>query len=116
MQLAGEVAGLGEQRAEESGVFRKRVGVRGDVALGDEQDVGGGLWMDVGEGEDVGGFVEAFGGDDAGDDLAKKAIRGGRVGHEGIVSRGPGVRFAQRRGREIGKLSIRCGLFASMYV
>ena len=71
---AGEVAGGGEEGAEEGGVFGEGVGVGGDVAFWNEEEVGRRLGVDVGEGEDVGGFVKAFGGDGSGDDLAEEAV------------------------------------------
>ena len=77
----GEGAGLGKQGAEEGGVFRQRVGVGRNVALGDEQDVGRGLGVNVSESEDIGGFMQALDGDHARDDLAKKAVWGRRIGH-----------------------------------
>ena len=60
----------------------------GDVVFGDEEEVGGGLWVDVGEGEDFGRFVEALDGDDAGDNLAEEAVGVGLFWHVGYGTRG----------------------------
>ena len=81
----GEVLGAGdftsgvEKSAEDGGIVLCGVGVRGEVVLGDDEDVRGGLRVDVREGEGVLVFVEAGDGDFAGDDFAEEA------GHEESV-------------------------------
>jgi len=76
---AGDFAGGVEELAEDAGVVLGGVGVRGEVVLGDDEDVRGGLGVDVREGEGVLVFVEAGDGDFAGDDFAEEA------GHEESV-------------------------------
>jgi hypothetical protein len=71
--LAGDLGGGGEEVAEEGGVGWNSVGERGDVALGDDEDVDGGLGVDVGEGEGEVVLVEAGDGDGGGGDLAEEA-------------------------------------------
>ena len=53
----GDLAGFGDEGAEETGVCRERVGVGGDVPFGDDEHVDGRLRVDVREGEDFAGFV-----------------------------------------------------------
>ena len=88
---AGEVCRYGGEMAEEGGVFFRDVGERGEVLFGDDEEVGGGLRVDVGEGEGVVVFVEALGGDGAGDDLAEEAVGVGCLGHAAILMPGLGV-------------------------
>ena len=52
--------------------------------FGNDEDVGGGLGVDVFEGEDVVVFVNFFGGDFTAEDAAEEAV-GGRVSH-GLLS------------------------------
>ena len=59
---AGDVAGLRQQPAQQPGVLRQCVGMGGDVTLGNDEYVRGGLRVDVGEGEHVFGLVKALGG------------------------------------------------------
>ena len=70
---AGDFAGGVEELAEDAGVVLRGVGVRGEVVLGDDEDVRRGLGVDVREGEGVLVFVEAGDGDFAGDDFAEEA-------------------------------------------
>jgi len=87
---AGEIGGDGGEMAEEGSVVRGGVGERGEVLLGDDEDVSGGLRVDVGEGEGEVVLVEAGGGDGAGDDLAEEAVwirlRWIRLRHAEILS------------------------------
>ena len=76
---AGDFAGGVEELAEDGGIVLCGVGMRGEVVLGDDEDVRGGLGVDVREGEGVLVFVEAGDGDFAGDDFAEEA------GHEESV-------------------------------
>ncbi len=93
---AGEVGGYGGEVAEERGVFLGDVGERGEVLLGDDKEVGGGLGVDVGKGDGLVVFMEALGGDGAGDDLAEEAVGvGGCLGHAEILS--PGVALGRLR-------------------
>ena len=78
---AGDLGGGGEQFAEQGGVLGQGVGMGGDVALRDDEDVHGRLGVDVGEGEGVGIVVQARDGNCSGDDLAEEAVRFGDVGH-----------------------------------
>jgi hypothetical protein len=77
--LAGDFGGGGEELAEERGVGGGGVGERGDVLFGDDEDVDGGLGVDVREGEDVVVLIEASDGDGAGGNLAEEA--GGQYRH-----------------------------------
>ncbi len=71
--LAGDLGGDEDQVAEHGGVVGDGVGERGEVVAGDDEDVGGGLGVDVGEG--VGGFVlvDGGGGDFTVGDFAEEA-------------------------------------------
>ena len=74
----GEVLGAGdfadgvEEMAEERFVILRRMGMRGEVVLGDDEDVGGSLRVEVREGESLLVFVDAGGGDFSRDDLAEE--------------------------------------------
>lgn len=70
---AGDFAGGVEKLAEDGGVVLGGVRVRGEVVLGDDEDVRGRLGVDVREGESLLVFVEAVDGDFAGDDFAEEA-------------------------------------------
>jgi len=74
--LAGDVCGGGEEVAEDLAVLGGGVGVRDDVVLGDEQQVGGRLGVDVREADGVGVFVDLCGGDLAAYDFAEEAVGG----------------------------------------
>jgi hypothetical protein len=74
MLVAGDLGGGGEEVAEEGRVGGGGVGGRGDVLFGNDEDVGGGLRVDVGEGEGEVVFVEAGDGDGGGGDLAEEAV------------------------------------------
>ena len=56
---AGDFGGGGEEVAEEGCVVGSGMGQGGDVTLGDDEDVDGGLGVDVREGEGVVVLVEA---------------------------------------------------------
>jgi hypothetical protein len=71
--LAGEVSGDVEEMAEGGFVVERGMGVAGDVVFGDDEEVGGGLGVDVCEGDGGVVFVEAGGGDFSGDDFAEEA-------------------------------------------
>ena len=73
---AGDFAGCVEEVAEGGFVVLRGVGVGGQVVFGDDEDVGGGLGIDVREGEGLLVFVDAGGGDFAGDDFAEEAGHG----------------------------------------
>jgi len=70
---AGDFGGGGEEVAEEGCVGWGGVREGGDVAFGDDEDVGRGLGIDVGEGEGEVVLVEAGDGDGGGGDLAEEA-------------------------------------------
>ena len=78
----GEVLGAGdftsgvEKSAEDGGIVLCGVGVRGEVVLGDDEDVCWGLGVDVGEGEDLVVLVKAGDGDGVGGDVAEEAHKG----------------------------------------
>ena len=74
--LAGQFAGYVEEVAEGGGVVLRGVSVGGQVVFGDDEDMGGGLGIDVGEGEGLLVFVDSGGGDFAGDDFAEEAGHG----------------------------------------
>ncbi len=82
---ACDLAGSGEKLAEQRGIFGQSVGVGGDVALWDDEDVHRRLGVDVGEGEGVGIVVQARDGDFTGDDLAEQAVRVEGFGHEVMI-------------------------------
>ena len=84
---AGQMPGFGEKAAEEGGIFGEGVGVGGNVALGDKEQVGRSLWVDVCDSENLWGFVEALDGDGAGDNLAEKAVGVGLFWHVGYGTR-----------------------------
>lgn len=67
----GDVAGFGEKSAQQAGILGQRVRMRGDVALGDHQQVHGSLRVDVRKGEDVCCFMKAPGRDGSRDDPAE---------------------------------------------
>jgi len=71
--LASDLACRVEEVAEGGFVVLRGVGVGGQVVFGDDEDVGGGLGIDVREGEGLLVFVDAGGGDFAGDDFAEEA-------------------------------------------
>jgi len=77
--LLGDFGGGGEEVAEEGCVVGGGFGQRGEVLFGDDEDVGGGLGVDVGEGEDLVVFVEPGYWDGVGDDFAEQAHGGLRV-------------------------------------
>ena len=79
----GEGGGLGEQVAED--LVRSFADVR-EVLLGDEEKVGWGLRIDVGEGDGVVVFVDGLDGEGMAGDLAEEAVR-----HEGMVAESRGV-------------------------
>ena len=77
--LAGDFGGGLQELAEERGVGGFAVGHGGDVVFGDDEDVSGGLGVDVREGEGLVVFVEAGYGDGAGGDFAEEAVHRDRV-------------------------------------
>lgn len=79
---AGDLAGGSEEFAQQGGVFGQGVGVGGDVALGDDEDVDGRLGMDVGKGDRVGVVMQARDRDFSRNDFAEEAVRLGGFGHE----------------------------------
>jgi hypothetical protein len=56
--------------------------------FGDDEDVGGGLRVDVFEGEDVVVFVDFFGGDFATEDAAEEAVGIGHFLFTGVLALG----------------------------
>ena len=76
----GERGRFFEEMAEEFGGCFGDVGV---VLLGNEQQVGGGLRVDVGEGDGVVVLVDGFDGDGVVGDLAEETVRHGGFGHVG---------------------------------
>ena len=68
--LGGVGGGGGEEGAED---VRGGLGDVGEVLFGDEEDVGGGLGVEVGEGYDLVVFVEGGYGDFVGGDFAEEA-------------------------------------------
>ena len=93
--LTGDLAGGREQIAEQGGVLGQSVGVRTDVTPGDDQHMDGCLGVNIGEGEGIGGLVEPFGGDGAGDDFAEQAVGSelvGLIGHSARLRHMRGAR------------------------
>jgi hypothetical protein len=76
--LAGDLGGGEMAAADDFGVFCLGFFESGEMSFGDDEDVRGGLRVDVFEGEDVGVLVDFFGGDFAGDDAAEEAVG---IGH-----------------------------------
>lgn len=72
--LLSDLVGGGEEVAKEYRVVGCGLGQGLEVLLWNEQDVGRGLWIDVGKGEDVVVFVELGDGDGAGGDLAEETV------------------------------------------
>jgi hypothetical protein len=72
--LAGYFCGGGEEVAEEWGVGGCCLGEGVEMLPGDDEQVGWGLRIEVGKGDGVVVFVEALGGDGAGDDFAEDAV------------------------------------------
>lgn len=73
--LHGDLRGGGDKLTQHGGVLGERVSGGGEVCLGDDEDVLGGLRVDVREREDGVVLVEAIDGDGAGCDLAEEAVR-----------------------------------------
>jgi hypothetical protein len=78
--LAGDVGGGEVAAADEFGVGGFGLFQSDKMFFGDDEDVGGGLRVDVFEGEDVVVFEYFFGGNFAAEDAAEEAV-GGRVSH-----------------------------------
>ena len=76
---AGDFCGGLEEVAEHGGVVMGGVGEGGEVVFGDDEDVRGGLGVDVREGEGAVVFVEAGGGDFSGGDFAEEAGHAERI-------------------------------------
>lgn len=73
--LAGDLGGGEVAAADDFGVGGLGLLQSGEMFLGDDENVGGGLRVDVFEGEDVVVLVDFFGGNFAAEDAAEKAIR-----------------------------------------
>ena len=71
---AGNLAGLGEKSAQQGRIFRQRVGVGGDVPLGNHEHMHGGLRVNIGKRKHILCFMETLGRDRARNDLAKQAV------------------------------------------
>lgn len=80
---AGDLAGGGEQIAEQGGVFGQGVGVGGDVTFGNDEHVHGRLGVDVGEGDGMGILMQARDRDFPGDNFAEETVRLWVGGHAG---------------------------------
>ncbi len=78
--LAGDLGGGEVAAADDFGVGGLGLFQSGKMFLGNNENVRGGLRVDVFEGEDVVVLVNFFGGDFAAEDAAEEAIGGG-VGH-----------------------------------
>ncbi len=78
--LAGDVGGGEVATADDFGVGGLGLFQSGKVFLGDDENVRGGLRVDVFEGEDVVVLVNFLGGDFTAEDAAEEAVRG-RVSH-----------------------------------
>ncbi len=77
---AGDFPGGGKQTTEQDGILRQGVCMGGNVALGNDENVHGGLRANVGEGQGVSIVVQPRDGDLTGDDLAEQAVRNGCFG------------------------------------
>lgn len=78
--MAGDFGGLEEEMAEEFFVVGAGFGEAGDGFLGDDEDVGRGLGIDVAKGEDFGVFKDDVSGDFAGDDFFENVLAHIRFG------------------------------------
>lgn len=82
--LAGDVGGGEVAAADDFGVGGLGFFQSGKMFLGNDEDVCGGLWVDVFEGEDVVVLVNFLGGNFAADHAAEEAA-GGSVWHGVVV-------------------------------
>src|ERR1700738_3952236 len=82
--LGGDVGGSEVAAADEFGVGGLGLFQTGKMFFGDDENVRGGLRVDVFEGEDVLVLVDLLGGDFAAEDTAEEAV-GGSVSH-GLLS------------------------------
>jgi hypothetical protein len=71
---AGDVCGNGQQMAEQWSVFGCGLRLGGDVLLGNDEQVGGGLRIDVGKADAEVILIHAIGRDFTFYDLAKKTV------------------------------------------
>ena len=85
-----DLAGCRKYTAEQTGIGRQRLGMRGDMSFGDDENMHWGLRMEVGKGQRVRRFMQAMGGQHPGDDLAEDAIGGRRVSHAPCYARRDG--------------------------
>lgn len=84
----GEFCGGGHQIAQQRSIFRRCVGQRCDVNLGNNQQMSGCLGVDVGEGEDAIILEDAPRRDGSGYDSAEETIGtvwDGLLGHAAIL-------------------------------
>jgi len=84
--LTGDVGGGEVAAADEFGVGGLGLFQSGKMFFGDDENVGGGLRVDVFEGEDVVVFVDFPGGNFTGEDAAEEAIGIGHVEFTGAGS------------------------------
>ncbi len=89
--LAGDLGGGEVAAADDFGVGGLGLFQSGKMFLGNNENVRGGLRVDVFEGEDVVVLVNFFGGDFAAEDAAEEAIGGG-VSHGVMWLQSAGVR------------------------
>ena len=81
-----DLGGGGEQAAEQTGIPGQRLGVGGDMALGDDQHMDGRLRVEVGEGHRVRAVIEPLHGDFPTGDSAEQALRHRRVRHAEMIT------------------------------
>ena len=94
--LGADAGDGGEDMGHHPGIFRGDLGRGGDVLLGDDQEVGGRLRIEIIEGEDLIILVQLVRWDLAGCDLAENT-------HEGILLSGDLWNWGKTDGRDGGK-------------
>ena len=72
--LASDMGGGEMALSDDFGVFGLRLFQSGKMFFGNDEDMRGGLGIDVFEGEDVGVLVNLFGGNFSGNDFAEEAV------------------------------------------
>jgi hypothetical protein len=76
LMSAGELGGCGHQMSQQRRVFSQRLGLRGDVLLGDDKQMRRRLWVDIGKADAEVVLIHSTGGNGAGNDLTEETVRG----------------------------------------
>jgi hypothetical protein len=110
--LAGDVGGGKVAAADDFCVGGLGLFESGKMFFGDDQDVSGGLRVDVFEGEDVVVVVDFFGGNFAAEDAAEEAVG---IGHFLFTSRNDNIAARNCQANESGLSSWSGESFAGVY-